>query len=30
MIGALVFDSNGTPAAAAAVLSEIRQLTDKP
>lgn len=28
--GVLVFDSNGTPAAAAAVLAEIRQLTDKP
>jgi glyoxylase-like metal-dependent hydrolase (beta-lactamase superfamily II) len=28
--GVLVFDSNGTPAAAAAVLAEIRKLTDKP
>jgi len=28
--GVLVFDSNGTPAASAAVLSEIRTLTDKP
>jgi len=28
--GVLVFDSNGTPAAASAVLSEIRALTDKP
>ena len=28
--GVLVFDTNGTPAAAAAVLSEIRKLTDKP
>ncbi len=28
--GVLVFDSNGTPAAADAVLAEIRQLTDKP
>ena len=26
----LVFDSNGTPAAAAAVLAEIRRITDKP
>jgi glyoxylase-like metal-dependent hydrolase (beta-lactamase superfamily II) len=28
--GVLVFDSNGTPAAAAAVLAEIRKLTDAP
>jgi cyclase len=28
--GVLVFDSNGTPAASAAVLAEIRQLTDQP
>ena len=28
--GVLVFDTNGTPAAAAAVLADIRQLTDKP
>ena len=28
--GVLVFDSNGTPAAAAAVLAEIRHLTNKP
>ena len=28
--GVLVFDSNGTPAAAAAVLAEIRRLTDQP
>ena len=28
--GVLVFDSNGTPAASAAVLAEIRKLTDKP
>ena len=28
--GVLVFDTNGTPAAAAAVLAEIRRLTDKP
>ncbi|SRR5258705_8815529 len=28
--GVLVFDSNGTPAASAAVLAEIRTLTDKP
>jgi cyclase len=28
--GVLVFDSNGTPAAAAAVLGEIRKLTDQP
>jgi glyoxylase-like metal-dependent hydrolase (beta-lactamase superfamily II) len=28
--GVLVFDSNGTPAAAAAVLAEIRTLTDQP
>jgi glyoxylase-like metal-dependent hydrolase (beta-lactamase superfamily II) len=28
--GVLVFDSNGTPAAAQAVLTEIRKLTDKP
>src|SRR5215831_14807875 len=28
--GVLVFDTNGTPAAAAAVLAEIRKLTDKP
>ncbi len=28
--GVLVFDANGTPAAAAAVLAEIRKLTDKP
>lgn len=28
--GVLVFDSNGTPAAAQAVLAEIRKLTDKP
>jgi glyoxylase-like metal-dependent hydrolase (beta-lactamase superfamily II) len=28
--GVLVFDSNGTPAASAAVLAEIRRLTDKP
>jgi glyoxylase-like metal-dependent hydrolase (beta-lactamase superfamily II) len=28
--GVLVFDSNGTPAAAAAVLAEIRTLTDRP
>ena len=28
--GVLVFDSNGTPAAAAAVLAEIRRITDKP
>jgi glyoxylase-like metal-dependent hydrolase (beta-lactamase superfamily II) len=28
--GVLVFDSNGTPAASAAILAEIRQLTDKP
>ena len=28
--GVLVFDSNGTPAAAEAVLAEIRRLTDKP
>ncbi len=28
--GVLVFDSNGTPAAAAAVLAEIRKLTDQP
>src|SRR6185295_3947640 len=28
--GVLVFDSNGTPAAAAAVLAQIRQLTDRP
>jgi glyoxylase-like metal-dependent hydrolase (beta-lactamase superfamily II) len=28
--GVLVFDVNGTPAAAAAVLAEIRKLTDKP
>ncbi len=29
-VGALVFDTNGTPSAAAAVLAEIRQLTNKP
>src|SRR5258705_9130425 len=28
--GVLVFDSNGTPAASAAVLAQIRTLTDKP
>lgn len=28
--GVLVFDSNGTPAAAAAVLGQIRELTDRP
>jgi cyclase len=28
--GGLVFDSNGTPTAAAAILAEIRQMTDKP
>ena len=28
--GVLVFDSNGTPAAAAAVLAEIRRMTDQP
>lgn len=28
--GVLVFDTNGTPAAASAVLKEIRKLTDKP
>ena len=28
--GVLVFDANGTPAAAAAVLAEIRKLTDQP
>jgi glyoxylase-like metal-dependent hydrolase (beta-lactamase superfamily II) len=28
--GVLVFDSNGTPAAAAAVLTRIRTLTDRP
>jgi cyclase len=28
--GVLVFDSNGTPAASAAVLAQIRKLTDKP
>jgi glyoxylase-like metal-dependent hydrolase (beta-lactamase superfamily II) len=28
--GVLVFDTNGTPAAAAAILGEIRALTDKP
>ena len=28
--GVLVFDSNGTPAAAAAVLGEIRKMTDQP
>ena len=28
--GVLVFDSNGTPAAAAAVLAEVRKLTDRP
>lgn len=28
--GVLVFDSNGTPAAAAAVLAEIKKITDKP
>jgi len=28
--GVLVFDSNGTPAASAAILAEIRKLTDKP
>lgn len=28
--GVLVFDSNGTPAASAAVLAEIRKLTDRP
>ena len=28
--GVLVFDTNGTPAAASAVLAEIRRLTDKP
>src|SRR4051812_2401251 len=28
--GVLVFDSNGTPASSAAVLAEIRRLTDKP
>ena len=28
--GVLVFDTNGTPAASAAVLAEIRQLTDQP
>jgi glyoxylase-like metal-dependent hydrolase (beta-lactamase superfamily II) len=28
--GVLVFDANGTPASAAAVLTEIRKLTDKP
>src|SRR5882724_9954895 len=28
--GVFVFDSNGTPAAAAAVLAEIRTLTDRP
>lgn len=28
--GVLVFDSNGTPAAATAVLAEIRKLTDRP
>jgi cyclase len=28
--GALVFDTNGTPAASALVLAEIRKLTDKP
>jgi glyoxylase-like metal-dependent hydrolase (beta-lactamase superfamily II) len=28
--GVFVFDTNGTPAAAAAVLAEIRKLTDKP
>src|SRR5688572_1889274 len=28
--GVLVFDSNGTPAAAAAVLAEIRRITDRP
>jgi cyclase len=28
--GVLVFDTNGTPSAAAAVLAEVRRLTDKP
>ena len=28
--GVLVFDSNGTPAAAAAVLADVRSLTDQP
>jgi hypothetical protein len=28
--GVLVFDANGTPAAAAAVLAEIRKMTPKP
>jgi cyclase len=28
--GVLVFDTNGTPAAAAAILAEIKKLTDKP
>ncbi|HVQ29556.1 MAG TPA: MBL fold metallo-hydrolase, partial [Vicinamibacteria bacterium] len=28
--GVLVFDTNGTPAAAAAVLAEIRRITDRP
>ncbi len=28
--GVLVFDANGTPAAASAVLAQIRQITDKP
>ena len=28
--GVFVFDTNGTPAAAAAVLAEIRALTDRP
>jgi len=28
--GVLVFDTNGTPAASAAILAEIRRLTDKP
>ena len=28
--GVLVFDSNGTPSASAAILAEIRKLTDKP
>src|ERR1700722_10749511 len=28
--GVLVFDSNGTPAAAEAVLAEIRKMTDQP
>ena len=28
--GVLVFDSNGTPASSAAVLAEIRRLTDQP